>query len=168
MVRGDFWKSPLELPQNSPKKDICTLGRKCEQRASFFYAAKGSFRSAFVQCRFWFLPLPLIDFFEASPYGKRANGGGGVKMHGTRRHLAVGLSPSEVQYAAALCGECANARYVAVLCFGRAHARGNTPIVRRARSRASVVLLPSREKSPNCRKKYLNLLKFYPNSVIIS
>ena len=70
------------------------------------------------------------------------------------RHLAVGLSPSEVQY-------------VAALCVGRALARGNTLFVS-SRSRASVALLPSREKSPNCRKKYLNLLKFHPNSVIIS
>ena len=75
VIRGDFWKSPLELPQNSPTKRIATHGRKGEQRAAFFYAFKGSFRSPFVQYRLRFLPLPLVDFFEASPYGVFANRG---------------------------------------------------------------------------------------------
>ena len=38
--------------------------------ASFFYAAEGSFRSPSLQYRSWFLPLSLVDFFEASHYGK--------------------------------------------------------------------------------------------------
>ena len=85
MVRGDFWKSPLELPQNSPTKRIATHGRKCEQRASFFYAFKGSFRAPLLQYRLQFLPLSLVDFFEASPYGVLADGGEGVKEHSARR-----------------------------------------------------------------------------------
>ena len=70
---GTFWKKSPTPPKNSPKKGIATLGRKCEQRASFFYAFKGSFRSTFMRCRLWFVPLSLVDFFEASPYGVFAN-----------------------------------------------------------------------------------------------
>ena len=54
-----------------------THGRKCEHSTSFFYAFKGSFRAPVLQYRFWFVPLSLVDFFEASPYGVLANGGGG-------------------------------------------------------------------------------------------
>ena len=82
---GLFEKSPLRPPKTPQTKGIATHGRKCEQRASFFCAEKGSFRSPFVRCRFWFVPRSLVDFFEASPYGVLANGGGGVKMQGTRR-----------------------------------------------------------------------------------
>ena len=42
----------------------------------FFCVAKGSFRAPVLQYRLRFLPLSLIDFFEASPYGVLANGGG--------------------------------------------------------------------------------------------
>ena len=65
MIRGDFWKSPLELPQNSPKKGMTTHGRKCEHRASFFYAFKGSFRSPLLQYRLRFLPRSLLGFFRS-------------------------------------------------------------------------------------------------------
>ena len=58
---------------------MATLGRKGEQRASFLRAEEGSFRSTFMRYRFWSLPLSLIDFFEASPYGLLADSGGGIK-----------------------------------------------------------------------------------------
>ena len=67
---GDFLKKVPHTPKNSPKKDICTHGRKCEHSTSFFYAFKGSFRSPLLQYRLWFVPRSLVDFFEASPYGK--------------------------------------------------------------------------------------------------
>ncbi|MBQ5612150.1 MAG: hypothetical protein IIU88_00400, partial [Clostridia bacterium] len=73
---GEFFKKVPHAPKNSPTKGIATLGRKCEQRASFFYAFKGSFRAPLLQYRLGFLPLSLMDFFEASPYGVLANGGG--------------------------------------------------------------------------------------------
>ena len=73
---GTFWKKSPTPPKNSPKKNIATHGRKCEQRASFFCTEKGSFRVPLLQYRFWFVPLPLIDFFEASPYGVLVNSGG--------------------------------------------------------------------------------------------
>ena len=82
--RGLLKKSP-RAPPKLLKNRIGTHGRKGEHSASFFRAAKGSFRAPFVRRRLWSLPLPLVDFFEASPYGAFANGGGGVKMHGTRR-----------------------------------------------------------------------------------
>ena len=73
---GTFWKKSPTPPKNSPKKGIGTHRRKCEQRASFFCAFKGSFRVPLLQYRLRFLPLSLIDFFEASPYGVLANSGG--------------------------------------------------------------------------------------------
>ena len=82
---GLFGKSPPHPPKTPQTKGIGTQGRKCEQRASFFCAVAGSFRAPVLQYRFWFVPRSLVDFFEASPYGVFADGGGGVKMHGTRR-----------------------------------------------------------------------------------
>ena len=73
---GYFFQKVPHAPKNSPKKDICALGRKCEHRASFFSTVEGSFRSPFVRRRLWSLPLSLVDFFEASPYGVLANSGG--------------------------------------------------------------------------------------------
>ena len=55
-----------------------THERKCEHSTSFFYAFKGSFRSPLLQYSLWFVPRPLVDFFEASPYGVLADGGGGI------------------------------------------------------------------------------------------
>ena len=78
-------KKTPRAPPKLPKNGIGTLGRKSEHSTSLFCAAKGSFRVPFVQYRFWSLPRSLMDFFEASPYGVLANGGGGVKTHGTRR-----------------------------------------------------------------------------------
>ena len=69
---------------------MATHGRKCEQRTSFFYAAKGSFRSSLLQYRLGFLPLPLVDFFEASPYGVFANRG-----NSSSTAVAVPLLPQE-------------------------------------------------------------------------
>ena len=66
---GDFLKKVPHTPQKLPKQDIATHERKCGHSASFFYAFKGSFRAPVLQYRFWFVPLPLVDFFEASPYG---------------------------------------------------------------------------------------------------
>ena len=43
-----------------------------------------------MQYRFWSLPLPLIDFFEASPYGVFANGG-----NSSSTAAAVPLLPQE-------------------------------------------------------------------------
>ena len=64
-------RSPSTANARTPKtpqtKRIATNGRKCEQRASFFCAVEGSFRSPFVQYRLRSLPRPLMDFFEASP-----------------------------------------------------------------------------------------------------
>ena len=80
-------------PKNSPKIGIGTLGRKCEQRASFFYAAKGSFRSPLLQYRFQFVPRSLVDFFEASHYGVLANGG-----NSSSTAVAVPLLPQEKAY----------------------------------------------------------------------
>ena len=70
---GNFLKKSPTPPKNSPKKGIDTLGRKGEHSTSFFYAAKGSFRSTLLQYRLRFLPLSLMDFFEASPYGVLAD-----------------------------------------------------------------------------------------------
>ena len=44
----------------------------------------------FVRYRFWFLPLSLIDFFEASPYGVFANSG-----DSSSTAIAVPLLPQE-------------------------------------------------------------------------
>ena len=78
---GLFEKSPPHPPKTPQTKGIATLGRKGEHGASFFYAAKGSFRVPLLQYRLWFVPLPPVDFFEASPYGVLADGGGGVITH---------------------------------------------------------------------------------------
>ena len=86
---GLFEKSPPHPPKTPQTKGIATLGRKGEHSHSLFRAAKGSFRAPVLQYRLWFVPRPLVDFFEASPYGVFANGGGGVKMHGTKRQLDV-------------------------------------------------------------------------------
>ena len=72
---GDFLKKVPHTPPKLPKNGIGTHGRKGEQRAAFFCAEKGSFRSPILQYKLGFLPLSLIDFFEASPYGVLADRG---------------------------------------------------------------------------------------------
>ena len=64
---GLFEKSPPHPPKTPQTKGIATLGRKGEHSHSLFRAAKGSFRAPVLQYKFRFVPLPLMDFFEASP-----------------------------------------------------------------------------------------------------
>ena len=82
LFEGTFEKVPSSSPKTPQTKGIATHGRKSEHSASLFCAAKGSFRAPLLQYRLGFLPRPLVDFFEASPYGVLANGGGGVILWG--------------------------------------------------------------------------------------
>ena len=82
--RGLLKKTPRAPPKLPKQKGLLPSEGRANIALPCFVGYRGVFRAPVLQYRLWFVPLSLIDFFEASPYGVFADGGGEVKMHGTR------------------------------------------------------------------------------------